>query len=111
MSLVREMRRRAVHVVGPILGLLVLGYFLYHSFQGDRGLLAWVQLSQQVEQTTARRDTVAAERKRLETLVSLLQSEHIDADLLDERARLLVGLGRRDELVIYTGQKPAPQRR
>jgi len=107
MTLVREIRRRAVHVVGPILGLLVLSYFVYHSFQGERGLLAWVQLGQEIEQAQALRDQTAAERAHLESLVSLLQREHIDADLLDERARLLIGLGRRDELVIYTQPRAA----
>ena len=44
MTLLYEMRKRARHVVGPVLAISVFGYFAYHSVQGDRGLIAWLQL-------------------------------------------------------------------
>ncbi|MBM3487394.1 MAG: septum formation initiator family protein [Alphaproteobacteria bacterium] len=111
MSLTREIRRRLVQVTVPTLGLLVVGYFLYHAFQGDRGILAWVTLRAEVAEAEALRAGRAIERKRLETLVAGLQSGHLDPDLLDERARLLVGLGKPDEVVIYLNRQPPETRR
>jgi len=35
-----------------------------------------------------------------ERRISLLRSEHLDADMLDERARIMAGLVRPDELII-----------
>lgn len=100
MSVVLEIQRRGRQVLGSLLGALLFAYFLFHAIEGDRGLLAWLQDRQQLAQAVAERDSVAAERTRLEARVGLLRSEHLDADMLDERARLIDGLGRPDEIVI-----------
>ncbi len=39
-----DIKRRARHMVGPMLGCLLVTYFVYHSIQGDHGALAWRQL-------------------------------------------------------------------
>ena len=42
MVLLREIKKRARHITGPVLAIAVFGYFAYHSIQGDRGLIAWM---------------------------------------------------------------------
>ena len=101
MSFILEIRRRGRHVAGAILGALLFAYFTFHAVQGDRGLLAWVQLKQQISHATADLDASAAERKIWEKRVALLGSNRLDPDMLDERARRVVGLGRKDEIVIF----------
>ena len=100
MSVINEIRRRGRNVAGSILGAMLFAYFAFHAVQGDRGVLAWMQLRQQIGQASAERDRAAAARGVWEARIALLKDEHIDADMLDERARLLIGLGRKDELVI-----------
>lgn len=101
MSFVLEIRRRGRHVIGTIFGALIFAYFMFHAVQGERGLLAWIQVKQQIAEAETQRSATAAERSRWEHRIALLRSAHLDADMLDERVRLLTGLGRPDDLVIY----------
>jgi cell division protein FtsB len=102
MVVVREMRRRAKVLVGPLLGIALTGYFAYHLVAGDRGLNAWMRLSQQLR---AAKDTLAeveAERAQLAHRVSQMQPDHIDPDLLDEQVRGVLDFAAPDEIVIMT---------
>ena len=92
--------------MGPTLGALIVGYFTLNAFQGDRGILAWVQLHQNVVRAEAIHGKTSAERQRLEHRTSLLKPGNLDPDLLDERARIMAGLGRPDELVIFFPPRP-----
>lgn len=100
MSLVAEIRVRARHVVGPVLGLCAAGYFAYHAVNGDRGLIAWLELQKKIEAAHAVAAEVAARREALEHRVKLLHPEGIDPDLLEERARRMLNYGYPDEIVI-----------
>lgn len=101
MSFILEIRRRGRHVAGAILGALLFAYFTFHAVQGDRGLLAWVQLKQQIIHATADFDASAAGRGLWEKRIALLRTDRLDRDMLDERARMVTGLGRKDEIVIF----------
>jgi cell division protein FtsB len=100
MAIWDEVKRRAKDVIGPVLGFCVVGYFAYHSVEGDRGLVAYLRLNEQIVLAKAQLAEVAAERKALEQRVSLLRPNRLDPDMLDERARLLLNLARPDEVVI-----------
>lgn len=106
MGLAREIRRRARAVVAPTLAVVVVGYFALHALQGDRGILAWVQLSQKVNIAEGERARLEVELRRLEARTRSLSSETLDPDLLEERVRLMTGLGRPDEFVIFETPKP-----
>jgi cell division protein FtsB len=49
-----------------------------------------------------KKDALEAERQPMANRVKLLESAHIDRDLLDERARAVLNLAAPDEIVIYT---------
>jgi cell division protein FtsB len=100
MAIWDEVKRRAKDVIGPVLGFCVVGYFAYHSVEGDRGLVAYLRLNEQITLAKAQLAEVAAERKALEQRVALLRPNRLDPDMLDERARLLLNLARPDEIVI-----------
>lgn len=102
MSIVLEIRRRARLVIGPILGISLVAYFAYHLIQGDRGLLAWMRLTQQVREAKMTLAAVEAERSTLERRVDLLRPDHLDRDMLDERARSQLNLIGPHEIVIFT---------
>ena len=42
MSLIREIRRRGRHIIGPALWALAVAYFMFHAVQGERGLVTWM---------------------------------------------------------------------
>jgi cell division protein FtsB len=82
------------------LGIGLLAYFAYHAIQGDRGLFAWMALNQQLKQTHALGDAVAAQRSEPENRVERLSSASLDPDLLDERVRAMLNYAHEDEVVI-----------
>ncbi len=119
MDLLGEIRRRARHIVGPVAGITLFGYFAYHVVQGDRGLIAWLKLSQQVETAQLQYDETVARRTEFAHRVELLQPQSLDPDLLEERARAVLGLVHRDDIIIMGGARsptpaasaaPAPRR-
>lgn len=106
MALLYEIRRRARQVAPQVLFAGTLGYFAFHAVEGDRGLIAWAKLQDELARAQSEQAMVAEERSVLEHRVGLLRKEHLDPDMLDERARLLLNYGRADEFVILL---PNPQ--
>lgn len=102
MAVLRELRRRSRQIVAPVLGACVIGYFAYHTVQGDRGLLAYMRLTGEVARAEATLAEVRAERETIEQRVRLLDPDSLDLDMLEERARKLLHRVRDDELVIFT---------
>lgn len=100
MGLIAELRGRARHVIGPVLGVSAVIYFAYHAVNGERGLIAWLDLQRRIEVAEASHAKVALQRDVLENRVRLLQPESLDADLLEERARAMLNFAYEDDLVV-----------
>lgn len=100
MFVLDAIRLRARLIVGPILGISLVVYFAYHLVQGDRGLIAWLRLTQQIDEAHATLASLEAQRQPLEHRVSLMRSK-LDADLLDQSARAELNLVGPDEVVIF----------
>ena len=101
MSKAFKFRRRLRQVAGALLGCLVFIYFLFHTVNGERGLFVWLHLKQQIHQAEALAAALSNEKLVWENRTKRLCCHNIDKDLLDERARVVAGLGNRDEFVIY----------
>ena len=100
MRLAVELRKRARQIVLPVIGICVLGYFLYHFLHGERGLFALMAMNRQIAEAETLADHTAAERRDLERRVSLLSARSLDLDMLDERVRAMLNDGDPAELVI-----------
>jgi cell division protein FtsB len=100
MVVMREIRRRARAVVGPVLGMAVAGYFLYNLIEGDRGVLAWLRTMQQIHAAKAALRVTQKREAELRRKDFELTPEHLDPDLLDERIRSVLDLGLPNEIVI-----------
>ncbi len=101
MSLVWEIRRRARHVLLPVVCVSVMAYSAYHIVQGERGLKRWWALQKEISEAETKRDRVAAERERLRYRANLMRDGSLDPDMLDEQARRMLNVARRDEVVIF----------
>ena len=91
--MVSHRRRRAVlTALGLyIFAALFIGYFGVNAFTGNHGLRAQADLDQQMTAMQSELRHLRAERAVWERRVALLRSDRIDPDMLDERARALVG--------------------
>lgn len=103
-----ELKVRAGQIAGPVIGMSVVVYFAYHAVQGDRGLIALGKLRQDVTHLQAEVLDARAERMEMERKVYALRPESLDPDLLEERARIMLGYGRADELVVVTIPRRVP---
>jgi len=105
MGALREVRRRLRHVIVPTLGAFILGYFVVHTIEGDRGILAMMAIRQQIQRAEETYAVTHAERQKLEGHVALLRDNGLDRDMLDEQARRVLGLAGDKEIVIF--ERPA----
>ncbi|HLY79487.1 MAG TPA: septum formation initiator family protein [Caulobacteraceae bacterium] len=80
--------------------LLLILYFGFHAFTGDRGILTSSQRDEALVAKTRELAQVRAERQDLETRARLLRDTSLSADLLEERARSLLGFADPRDYVI-----------
>ena len=66
-------------------------YFGFHALTGDRGLLLARQRREMLEEKQAELAQLRAERIDLESRARFLRNETLSADLLEERAHVLLG--------------------
>lgn len=100
MNLRFELRKRLRHAVIPVVCACLVAYFGYHAVQGEHGLITYLRFGQQVAALQLERDTIRAARQTLEHRVLLMRPQSLDPDLLDERARQVLGYSHPDDRVI-----------
>ena len=83
-----------------MLGVMALVYFAYHTVQGDRGLVAWWRLNREIHSAEATLSDLRDQQQALQHKASLLSPDHLDPDMLEERARLMLDLGRPDDIIV-----------
>jgi cell division protein FtsB len=102
--MVTHRRRRTILTALGLytLAALYIGYFAVNAFTGAHGLRAQADLDHQLATMQAELNQLKAERGVLERRVALLRSDKIDPDMLDERARALLGLVDPRDVVLLT---------
>ena len=78
----------------------MIGYFWFHAYNGQRGLLAKHEIDQQLGELSAELERLKAEKGQWERKVALLRSGSIDPDMLDERARALLNVAHPNDIVM-----------
>jgi cell division protein FtsB len=90
------------YVPTALLAFLIF-YFGFQALTGDRGLLSLNRRNETLEAKTVELARLRSERQELQVRARLLRDEHLSADLLDERARSLLGFADPRDYVIRTG--------
>ncbi|HMF11441.1 MAG TPA: septum formation initiator family protein [Gemmataceae bacterium] len=78
----------------------MIGYFGINAYTGNRGLRAKQDLDRQIAELTGELSKLKAERTVWERRVSLLRSDILDPDMLDERARALLDYADPNDLTL-----------
>jgi len=85
----------------PTLALgLLISYFGFHALTGEMGILSTGERNATLAAKTAELRDLRIEREDLEVRAHLLRDESLSADLLDERARSLLGFADPRDYVI-----------
>lgn len=88
------------NIVFPVAIVLLLTYFTYHIFQGQRGILAWIRLDKKLQEQEVALSGLTQEKEKLEREAYLLRPDSLDIDLLEEKSRQLLNFSHSNEVVV-----------
>jgi cell division protein FtsB len=83
-----------------VASLALLFYLAFAALHSEYGLIRLIQIEEQEIRLRLELAGVRTERAAIAAKTTQLSGERPDLDLLDERARQVLGLGRPDELLI-----------
>lgn len=107
MPLIYAIKRALAAIAMPAVFLALSGYFLWHAMHGERGTIAREQRLQDIAAARVTLERAIQDRDAMERRVGGLRGNELDRDQLDERARALLNMLGRDEIVMPYG----PERR
>jgi cell division protein FtsB len=100
MSFGRALKRRVRDAMLPAAFAALSVYFAWNAQLGDFGLVARDRKLEDIASARAALVKAETDRDALERRVTGLRGDRIDRDQLDERARTLLNLVGKDEIVI-----------
>ncbi len=77
-----------------------IAIFAHSGLEGEHGLAAFREAETEEHRLAAELEQLRRDRAVLDNRVLRLSDRYLDLDLLDERARAVLGLVREDELVV-----------
>lgn len=87
-------------VMLAVAAITVGAYFTFAAVQGEYGVFRQVQIAAETRALEVERDRLASELVAMQNKTHRLSDAYLDLDLLDERARDVLGYLRADEIVI-----------
>ncbi len=103
-------RRRLRTILNALLlyalAALLIGYFGVNAYSGNRGLKAKEDIDRQMASMNADLQRLKLEHAQWERRIALLKSDDIDPDMLDERARALLGYADPHDLTMMFDTSP-----
>ena len=83
-----------------VIGLCLSVYFCYHLVAGPRGYFSLIILDGKISDVTTEYVVLKDQREAVEKRVVMMRPGSIDRDLLEERARHMLGYKYDDELIM-----------
>jgi len=110
MAKLRKKNKWVQQTLWSVLGALIVGYFLYHTIQGERGWFAMLRMQHEVKTAETTLARLKHDREELQHRTELLRNDSLDPDLLEEKSRELLNYSKPNEIIILTPKedvKPA----
>jgi len=89
----------------PILASAFLTYFAYHAFHGEYGVFAQARRDVKLQELHAEFERLKKKSETLHNRVTLLRSESLDPDMIDELARANLNLVNESEITILRPER------
>ena len=80
-----------------LIGMGLFMYFSYHLVQGERSYIRYISLNQSITGLAQESTEMQKKRQDLENKVAMMRPGSINRDLLEERARVVLGFRREGE--------------
>lgn len=100
METLRTPKRTLGGTILRTIPVILMFYFVYHIFQGERGLLSMLRLQKQLTTDERILNELALKKQTIEKQVALLRPDNLDLDMLEERVRSVLQFARPSELII-----------
>ena len=96
-----ELRRRQVgEVLFFVAMAALLAYLAFAALHSEHGLIRLVRVEEREDGLRKNLAALRAQRAEIASGTARLSGDQPDLDLLDERARQVLGLGRPDEMIV-----------
>jgi len=96
-ALPKNNRKMVSQALTSALSFGLFAYFAFYLLHGDMGYFAQRGVDQKLADTQEKFDKLQADRIALENRVKLLRPASLSLDMLDERARVVLGFAGPDE--------------
>ena len=100
MEIISELRLKLRFILWPTIWAMIILYITFHMIQGERGLIAFMQIHGEVLAAKKIQQTLISRKNRLQNKVALLSLKSLDIDMLEERVRIMLGYSRPNETII-----------
>ena len=89
----------------PTLVVLVLTYLVFHAFSGNNGIYAYLREQHRLSAQEHELKELVQYREKMQKNVQHLSTQSLDLDLLDERARAVLGYAKSGEVIYLLPQE------
>jgi cell division protein FtsB len=98
---VRTRRQRILQAAGLYcIAAAMIAYFGFHAYHGEHGIRAKERFLVEIGELNAELQTLRREKAEVGRRVALMQSNAIDPDMLDQRAREILNYADPRDLVL-----------
>lgn len=87
-----------------LIGIGLFCYFSYHLIQGQRSAVRYLTLQKTIERMETEQAELKEHREEMESKVSMLRPNSLNKDLLEERARIVLGFRKPGEMDVMTAR-------
>ncbi|HEY5299192.1 MAG TPA: septum formation initiator family protein [Acetobacteraceae bacterium] len=105
MSFGRAVKRRLRASAAPLSFLMLIAYFGWNVTRGDHGLVAFGARTNLLAQARTNLADAQATQAAWARRVTGLQSDHVEADTLDEQARAMLNLSDPNDIIMMYPDK------
>jgi len=91
----------------PLFFGAALTYLVFHALNGNHGVYALLREQRRLASQQQGLESLRAERLAAEHRVMLLSDRSLDLDMLDERARKVLGYADKEEVIIVQAASPS----